>query len=78
VGLALTPVFEPHPSHPLHSAYNHSTATSREEQYHDTEALAPVGRAVWQLVLAMLAKTILTIFTFGMKVSLVFENKVIF
>ena len=54
----------------LYSAYNHSTAASREEQYHDTAALPPVGKAVWQLILAMLAKSVLTTFTFGMKVSI--------
>ena len=38
------------------------------QQYHDTEALSGVWNAVWQLVLAMLVKGILTIFTFGIKV----------
>ncbi len=38
------------------------------EQYHDTKAESGVGQAVWMLVLAMLAKAVLTIFTFGIKV----------
>lgn len=59
-------LIEPHPSY--YSAYNHSIANSREEQYHDIEALPPVGRAVWQLMLAMVAKGLLTVFTFGLKV----------
>jgi len=39
-----------------------------EEQYHDTKALPAVGTAVWHLILAMIAKAVLTVFTFGMKV----------
>ena len=71
MALLLHSCYEPHPSLTLYSSYNHSTAISREEQYHDTAALPPVGRAVWQLILAMIAKAILTIFTFGMKVNIV-------
>ena len=62
------------PAHIFYSKYNHSTAASREQQYHDTEALPAVGRAVWQLMLAMLAKIILTIFTFGMKVCTLYHQ----
>ena len=69
MALLLHSCYEPRPSLTLYSSYNHSTAISREEQYHDTAALPPVGRAVWQLILAMIAKAILTIFTFGMKVN---------
>jgi len=52
----------------LCSAYNHSTADTMREQYHDTKALPAVGTAVWHLILAMIAKAVLTVFTFGMKV----------
>jgi len=57
------------PAYLFCSAYNHSTAATMEEQYHDTKALPGVGRAVWQLILAMIAKGFLTVFTFGMKVG---------
>jgi len=39
------------------------------QQYHDTQALAGVWTAVWQLLLAMVVKAALTIFTFGIKVG---------
>ena len=47
--------------------YNMS-AESPDQQYHDTQALSGVWKAVWQLLLAMLLKIVLTIFTFGIKV----------
>ena len=39
------------------------------QQYYDTQALSGVWTAVWQLLLAMVIKGVLTIFTFGIKVS---------
>ena len=72
-GLIVAICFEPHPS--LYSSkYDHSTAASMEEQYHDVKALPPVGTAVWHLMLAMLAKAVLTIFTFGMKVCTIYSR----
>ncbi len=53
----------------FHSDYLR-TGQNISEQYHDTEAGPNVYDAMWQLTLAMLAKGILTIFTFGMKVWL--------
>ena len=53
---------------PPYSDYNRSV-NSPEELYHDTKALDGVGWAVWHLVLAMIVKAFLTIFTFGIKVS---------
>ena len=53
---------------PPYSDYNLSVS-SPEELYHDTKALDGVGWAVWHLVLAMIVKAFLTIFTFGIKVS---------
>ncbi len=38
------------------------------EQYHDTKAGSGVTQAVWLLLLALLVKAVLTIFTFGIKV----------
>ena len=54
--------------HVICSNYN-TTMEDPSQQYHDTEALGGVWTAVWQLVLAMLVKGILTIFTFGIKVK---------
>lgn len=54
------------PPSPL-SNYN-TTYEDPKEQYHDTQALSGVWMAVWQLLLAMVVKAALTIFTFGMKV----------
>ena len=53
---------------PTYSDYNLSV-NNPEEVYHDAKALDGVGRAVWHLVLAMIVKAFLTIFTFGIKVS---------
>ncbi len=50
-----------------YSNYNRSVEML-SEQYHDTEALSGVWTAVWQLLLAMVIKAVLTIFTFGIKV----------
>ena len=50
------------------SDYN-KTNEDPTQQYHDTQALAGVWTAVWELILAMIVKAVLTIFTFGMKVS---------
>ena len=49
------------------SAYNRTFIDIRDE-YHDNKATERVYTAMWQLVLAMLVKGVLTIFTFGMKV----------
>lgn len=38
------------------------------ELYHDTQALSPVWNALWQLALAGIAKGLLTVFTYGIKV----------
>ena len=51
----------------LSSNYN-TTYEDPSQQYHDTQALSGVWMAVWQLLLAMVVKAALTIFTFGMKV----------
>ena len=51
----------------IFSNYN-TTFEDPREQYHDTQALSGVWTAVWQLLLAMVVKVLLTIFTFGMKV----------
>ena len=52
---------------PPRSAYN-TTNEDPSEQYHDSLAMSGVWQAVWMLVLAMVVKAALTIFTFGMKV----------
>ena len=55
--------------HHYYSDYN-LTSQSIDAEYHDTQALAGVWRASWQLVLAMVVKGLLVIFTFGIKVVL--------
>ena len=50
------------------SDYN-LTSVATSELYHDTKANSGVTSAVWLLLLAMLAKAVLTVFTFGMKVQ---------
>lgn len=52
-----------------HSHYN-TTSVNPVHQYHDTRALNGVWTAMWQVGLAMLAKAVLCIFTFGIKVCL--------
>ena len=52
---------------PATSHYN-TSAVNPLHQYHDTRALEGVWRAMWQVGLAMLAKAVLCIFTFGIKV----------
>jgi chloride channel 3/4/5 len=47
--------------------YN-TSAVNPLHQYHDTRALEGVWRAMWQVGLAMFAKAVLCIFTFGIKV----------
>ena len=51
----------------IHSQYNR-TDVHPDELYHDTQALDPVWNAMWQLLLAGLARGLLTIFTYGIKV----------
>ena len=55
------------------SAYKYNATGSNEEKYHNAEASYLVGKAVWQLVLAMVAKAALTVFTFGMKVRILYN-----
>lgn len=54
------------------SAYKRTLNYSADpqEQYHNAEATNAVYTALWQLTLAMVAKGVLTIFTFGMQVCL--------
>lgn len=54
-------------------SYN-KTVDNLDQQYHDTQALSGVWRAVWQLLLAMLLKAVLTIFTFGIKVCSLYDS----
>ena len=51
----------------LPSQYNR-TDVLPGELYHDTQALEAVWSTLWQLALAGLARGILTVFTYGMKV----------
>ena len=52
------------------SQYNLTTAYEISDQYHDTHATGLVYTAMWQILLAMVAKAVLTIFTYGMKVRM--------
>ena len=56
-------------TYPLQSCSDYDTTVDTNDLYHDTQAKSGVGDAVWQLMLALLIKAILTIFTFGMKVQ---------
>ena len=66
-------MFEPRPPHAFYSGYKYNTTGPSAEQYHNAEASYRIGRAVWQLILAMIAKAVLTIFTFGMKVCVLYN-----
>lgn len=52
----------------FYSDYNRS-GLDPSEQYKDAKAGPLVYKAMWQLSVALLIKAILTIFTFGMKVT---------
>ena len=51
------------------SAYNRSYQYNLLDEYHDNKATSEVYKAMSLLTLAMVAKAVLTIFTFGIKVS---------
>ena len=51
------------------SAYNRSYQYNLLDKYHDSKATSEVYKAMSLLTLAMVAKAVLTIFTFGIKVS---------
>ena len=51
------------------SAYNRSYQYNLLDEYHDNKATSEVYKAMLLLTLAMVAKAVLTIFTFGIKVS---------
>lgn len=61
----LTPL--PPPLSLIISHYN-TSSVNPTHQYHDTRALEGVWRAMWQVGLALVAKAVLCIFTFGIKV----------
>lgn len=63
--IASLPPLPPPPPPP--SQYNR-TDVLPGELYHDTQALDPVWNTLWQLALAGLARGVLTVFTYGMKV----------
>ena len=48
---------------------NNSTINVNDPQVSGAEAGAGVKQAMWQLILAMLFKAIITVFTFGIKVG---------
>ena len=52
-----------------YSDYNRSYTRVDQSVYPAAEAGAGVERAMWQLSLALVFKAIITIFTFGIKVS---------
>ena len=67
-------LFPPSPLFPLFlssffSAYNRSYQYNLLDEYHDSKATSEVYKAMLLLTLAMVAKAVLTIFTFGIKVS---------
>ena len=53
----------------LSSAYNRSYQFNLLDEYHDNKATSDVYEAMLLLTLAMVAKAVLTIFTFGIKVN---------
>ena len=62
----------PSPLFPLFlssSAYNQSYQYNLLDEYHDNKATSEVYKAMSLLTLVMVAKAVLTIFTFGIKVS---------
>lgn len=57
----------------ISSEYNRSYTYNLLDEYHDNEATSKVYEAMLLLSLAMVAKAILTIFTFGIKVLYYFN-----
>ena len=74
LSLSLSSSLPPSPLFPLFpssfsSAYNRSYQYNLLDEYHNNKATSEVYEAMSLLTLAMVAKAVLTIFTFGIKVS---------